>query len=115
MNSLSISKHAERNAQIIAALVEMSADEVAKKFGLYRNHINRIANLEKRQECFALTLTDGQSSIPIASVKTHKGFINACKIAVTAYSSTFSRLEIPSWRLVAGENSIFLKDLDDTK
>lgn len=107
-NLISESQNPERDAQVIACVEANSVRETAVAFGLSEGAIRRILRREKAAKCYALTLTDGMQCVAVGEVRTSQGFIHACKKAIRTYSGTFSRLELPQWKLVSGEDSISL-------
>lgn len=107
-NVITESQYPERDAEIIECVAASSTKEAAEHFGLSVGTIRKIVRREKNGQIYSLALTDGMQTVPIGEVKTSQGFIHACKCAMRKYSGTFSRLELPQWRLVAGDDSVSL-------
>jgi len=107
MNAITESGNPERDAAIFEAHRGGAAiNEIAKQ---YRISVARARQLIKRSdatEVFDLVIEDGMNRVPIALITTSRGFIYACRMAKRKYPGLFARLELPSWRLRAGDHSI---------
>ena len=108
MQVITESQFPERDAQIIAAIEEKPAKEVAEQFGLSAGTIRKIVRRAKASQVYDLAITDGHQSVPVGQIITSRGFIHACRRAMREYSAFFARLELPQWKLVAGKESISL-------
>jgi hypothetical protein len=74
--------------------------------------VRQIIAQQSKCEPFELFIADNSQKIGIAKVYTSRGFLHACRLAMRQYSATFARLELPSWQLVAGADSIYLNSPD---
>lgn len=108
--------HAEcghpRHRSILAALAAGApAAAVAAGHGLQKATVQRIARTAARLQSYPLTLTDGITTLPIADVRTSRGFLHACRHALQVYSGTFDHLELPQWRLTDGTREVAIAAL----
>lgn len=114
MNIIFAELGSERHRAMIEAISNGAAPaDVAERFRFTKETVQRIARQNKKLMPVELTLTDGQTTLPVATVMTTKGFVHACKTAIRTYSGMFSRLELPSWRLVSQCEAIKLSELRD--
>jgi spermidine synthase len=104
------SQYPERDAEIVSALEGATTAEVADRFHLSAGTVRKIARRAKGSKQYDLVITDGVQTVPVGQIITSRGFIHACKRAMREYSGFFSGLELPQWRLVAGSDSISLRD-----
>jgi hypothetical protein len=72
------------------------------------SRVRQIVRRAKAAETFELYIEDGTHRIPVAQVRTSRGFLHSCLLAKRKYSGLFASLELPSWRLTAGNNSILV-------
>lgn len=106
------SHNAERDALIAAESAKgRKGAAIAREYRLGAQRVRTIIRTYRAQVDYLLTLTDGTQEIPIAIVKTNRGFLRACQCAVTAYSGTFANLELTCWRLKSGAHEVKLKEL----
>ena len=71
----------------------------------------RVRQIVKRSTCaetFDLVLHDGMQSVPVAKITTSRGFLYCCRMARRKYPGLFASLELPTWKLSAGDNTISL-------
>lgn len=112
MTQLQAEYSSPRHMELIAALKAGAKPmSLVSKFKLTVGTIRKIARTARKFETFNLVLTDGESSVAVASVTTSKGFEHACRHAMKKYSAFFDGLELPTWKLVAGERSVMVVDL----
>jgi hypothetical protein len=110
MQVITESQYPQRDAEIMQALQHTTTKEVAEMFGLSAGTIRRIARREKENKIYDMSVTDGSQTVPVGQIVTSRGFLHACKRALREYSGFFGRLELPQWKLVAGDESISLRD-----
>lgn len=116
MNTIYAECGSDRHQAIIKTMNACGdAAETADHFGITKASVQRIVRTAKKLEAFELTLTDGQTTLPVAQVHTSRGFLHACKAALNTYSGTFSNLELPNWKFVAGGQCVSLADLKSSK
>lgn len=106
------SHNAERDALIAAEAAKgRKGAAIAREFRLGAQRVRAIIKTYRAQVDYPITLTDGQQEIPIAIVKTNRGFLRACQCAVATYTGTFSNLELNCWSLKSGVQKVKLKEL----
>ncbi|WP_157057131.1 hypothetical protein [Herbaspirillum autotrophicum] len=111
MQLITESTNPERDSAIIEASQGGAATkDIADLHKISVGRVQQILRRHKAGEVFDLFLADGQQKVGVAQVITSRGFIHACQLAMREYRASFARLELPSWRLVAGENAIALND-----
>jgi hypothetical protein len=113
MNTITESTNPERDGAIIASSRGgVSTADIAKAHNLSVGRVQQIIRQQGKCEPFELFIADKSQKISIANVYTSRGFLHACRLAMRQYSATFARLELPSWHLVAGADSIPLNSPD---
>lgn len=110
--TIQIEYSSERHAALIERLQGGAKPmELVSEFKMSADTIRRIRRTAAQFERFEIFLADGMTNVPVASVVTAKGFEHACRHVMRHFSGTFSNLTLPQWKLVAGANSVMVKDL----
>lgn len=112
MNNIQIEYSSERHAALIADIkADVPMLEMVDRHKLTDKTIQRIKRHLSQFQTFEIVLTDGLTTMKVASVTTRKDFMHACRHVVRRYSGSFNRLELPQWLLVAGKEKVKLVDL----
>jgi hypothetical protein len=112
MNAIQIEYSSDRHQALIADIkADVPLLEMVTRHKLTDKTIQRIKRHIRQFKTFEITLTDGLTTMKVASVTTRKDFIHACRHVVRKYSGSFNRLELPQWVLIDGEDRVKLVDL----
>ncbi|MDH0100082.1 hypothetical protein N7320_01975 [Stutzerimonas stutzeri] len=99
-----------RDQAIVEALLDKSVPELAKELKLAPSTVRAAAKRIAAMSTFQLTLKGGGKDIPIGTVAA-KSFKRAALGAYRHFSGTFKNLELPSWAITDGTNTISIQDL----
>jgi predicted transcriptional regulator len=99
-------------AELVAARAESkrTLKSIAEELGITRGTLHRIVQAHGAMRSYAITLQrDGEARIiPLCTVLTCKGAMAAAVAAWRQYPGTLKNLELPGWRLCAGQASFRL-------
>jgi len=99
-----------RDQAIVDALLEKSVSELAAELKLAPSTVRAAAKRMAAMSTYRLTLTGGGKDIPIGQVAA-KSFKRAALGAYRHFAGTFKNLELPSWAITDGANTISIQDL----
>jgi len=112
VNHIQIEYSSERHAALIADIkAEVPILDMVARHRLTDKTIQKIRRHIAQFRTFEIVLTDGLTSMKVASVTTRKDFLHACRHVVRRYSGSFNRLELPQWVLQSGDERVKLIDL----
>ncbi|MFV3334268.1 hypothetical protein ACNFIA_25340 [Pseudomonas sp. NY15437] len=99
-----------RDQSIVDALAGKTVSEVAEEFRCAPSTIRAAAKRIADLNVYELRLTGGGKDLPVGKVAA-KSFRRAALGAYRHFCGTFRHLELPSWSVTDGTNTIFIQDL----
>lgn len=99
-----------RDQSIVDALAGKTVSEVAEEFRCAPSTIRAAAKRIADLHVYELRLTGGGKDLPVGKVAA-KSFRRAALGAYRHFCGTFRHLELPSWSVTDGTNTIFIQDL----
>lgn len=99
-----------RDQMIFDAIVDKPVSEVAEEFSMAPSSIRAAAKRIADLAVFELRLTGGGKDIPVGQVAA-KSFRRAALGAYRHFCGTFRHLELPTWAVTDGTNTISIQDL----
>ncbi|MGE4335850.1 MAG: hypothetical protein AB7E55_07735 [Pigmentiphaga sp.] len=99
-----------RDQLIFNALIRNTVSEVAEEFSCAPSTIRAAAKRIADLNVYELRLTGGGKDIPVGQVAA-KSFRRAALGAYRHFCGTFRHLELPTWSVTDGTNTISIQDL----